>query len=208
MTYSKIRACVCVCTCAQAFCCVCLFVTLWTVARWAPLFDSFPGKNPGVGCQNRFPLFEMRVSVHAQSCPAVCDLMDCSPPVFSVHGFPRQEYWNGFAISCSRGSSWPRDWTCVSCVSLHWKADSLPFHDLELSIGISLYIIEISYFVSKGYSVHDSLNLCIYFFFPQTIMSLPGMKMYITIFYTKITLKKILTIIVIVICASFSSANI
>ena len=123
MTYSKIRACVCVCTCAQAFCCVCLFVTLWTVARWAPLFDSFPGKNPGVGCQNRFPLFEMRVSVHAQSCPAVCDLMDCSPPVFSVHGFPRQEYWNGFAISCSRGSSWPRDWTCVSCVSLHWKAD-------------------------------------------------------------------------------------
>ena len=26
-----------------------------------------------------------------------------------------QEYWSGFAISYSRGSSWPRDWTHVSC---------------------------------------------------------------------------------------------
>ena len=30
------------------------------------------------------------------------------------------------AISSSRGSSWPRDQTCISCLSLHWKADSLP----------------------------------------------------------------------------------
>ena len=28
-------------------------------------------------------------------------------------GFPRQEYWNGVAISYSRGFSQPRDWTCV-----------------------------------------------------------------------------------------------
>ena len=47
-----------------------------------------------------------------------------------------------------------------------------------------------------------------YFFCPQTIMSLPEMKMYSTSFYTKITLAKILTIMVIVICASFSSGNI
>ena len=65
MMYSKIRVCVYVCACAQAFCHVCLFVTLWTVACWAPLFDNFPGKNPGVGRQNRFPLFEVLVSVHA-----------------------------------------------------------------------------------------------------------------------------------------------
>ena len=31
----------------------------------------------------------------AQSCLAVWDSMDCSPPGFSVHGFLRQEYWRG-----------------------------------------------------------------------------------------------------------------
>jgi len=34
-----------------------------------------------------------------QSCPTVCDPMDCSPPSFSIHGFFvfffRQEYWSG-----------------------------------------------------------------------------------------------------------------
>ena len=30
-------------------------------------------------------------------------------------GFPRQEYWSGFAISFSRDSSQPKDWTQVSC---------------------------------------------------------------------------------------------
>ena len=32
-------------------------------------------------------------------------------------GFPRQEILEWVAISFSRGSSRPRDWTCVSCVS-------------------------------------------------------------------------------------------
>ena len=30
-----------------------------------------------------------------QSCPTLCDPMDCSQPGSSVHGFPRQEYWSG-----------------------------------------------------------------------------------------------------------------
>ena len=32
-------------------------------------------------------------------------------------GFSRQEYWSGVAISFSRGSSWPRDWTQVSRIA-------------------------------------------------------------------------------------------
>ena len=31
-------------------------------------------------------------------------------------GFSRQD-WKWVAMAFSRGSSWPRDWTCVSCVS-------------------------------------------------------------------------------------------
>ena len=30
-----------------------------------------------------------------QSCPTLCEPMDCSPPSSSVQGFSRQEYWNG-----------------------------------------------------------------------------------------------------------------
>ena len=31
----------------------------------------------------------------AQSCPTLCNPMDCSLPGSSVHGFSRQEYWSG-----------------------------------------------------------------------------------------------------------------
>ena len=31
-----------------------------------------------------------------QSCPTLCDPVDCSPPDSSVMGFSRQEYWSGF----------------------------------------------------------------------------------------------------------------
>ena len=50
--------------------------------------------------------------MHAQSCPALCNPMDCSPPGSSVH---RILEW--VAIFLSRGSSWPRVWTHTSCVS-------------------------------------------------------------------------------------------
>ena len=44
----------------------------------------------------------------------LCNPMDSSLPGSSVHGI-FQVGW--VAISFSRGSSWPRDWTRVSCVS-------------------------------------------------------------------------------------------
>ena len=37
-------------------------------------------------------------------------------------GFPRQGYWSVLCVSSSRGSSQPRDRTCL----LHWQVDSLP----------------------------------------------------------------------------------
>ena len=49
-------------------------------------WDS-PGKNTGVGCH--FLLQCMKVKTEsevAQSCPTLCDPMDCSLPGFSVHG--------------------------------------------------------------------------------------------------------------------------
>ena len=52
-----------------------------------------------------------------QSCPALCDLMDCSPPGSSVHGTLQARILEWITISFSRGSSRPRDRTLVSCTA-------------------------------------------------------------------------------------------
>ena len=52
-----------------------------------------------------------------QSCLTLCDPMDCSPPSSSVHGISQARTLERVDISFSRGSSWPRDWTWISCLS-------------------------------------------------------------------------------------------
>ena len=52
-----------------------------------------------------------------QSCPTFCDHMDRSLTDSSVHSVLQVRILEWVAISYSRGSSWPRDWTHVSCIS-------------------------------------------------------------------------------------------
>ena len=47
---------------------------------------------------------------------AVCDLMNCGPPGSSVPGILQARILKWLAISYSMGSSWPRDWTHISCI--------------------------------------------------------------------------------------------
>ena len=47
----------------------------------------------------------------SQSCLTLCDPLDCSPWGSYVHGFSRQEYWNGLpspppGIFLTQGSNW------------------------------------------------------------------------------------------------------
>ena len=63
------------------------------------------------------PVLRRRKSEVAQSCPILCDPMDCSLPGSSVHGIFQARVLEWVAISFSRGSSWPRDWTWVSCIA-------------------------------------------------------------------------------------------
>ena len=51
----------------------------------------------------------------AQSCLTLCDPVDCKLPVSSVHGIFQARILEQVAISFSRGSSWPRDGTGISC---------------------------------------------------------------------------------------------
>ena len=50
----------------------------------------------------------------AQSCPTLCEPMDCSLPGFSIHGILQAGILEWVTISFSRGSSQPRDRTRVS----------------------------------------------------------------------------------------------
>ena len=52
-----------------------------------------------------------------QLCITLSDPMDCSPPGSSVHGILQARILEWVALSPSRGSSPPRDRTCVSYVS-------------------------------------------------------------------------------------------
>ena len=50
----------------------------------------------------------------AQSCPALCDRIDHSPPGSSVNGILQARILEWISTPFSRGSSGPKDWTQVS----------------------------------------------------------------------------------------------
>ena len=69
----------------------------------------------------------------AQSCPALCDPTDCSPPSSSVRRILQARVLEWVAISFSRGSSQPRDRTQVSriadrCFNLWATREALSFN--------------------------------------------------------------------------------
>ena len=66
--------------------------------------------------------FSPVVVLVVQSCPALCNPMDCSPPGSSVHEFSRQEYWNGLPFPSPGGLPHPG----MEPGSPALQADSLP----------------------------------------------------------------------------------
>ena len=52
-----------------------------------------------------------------QSCLTLCDPMNCSPPISSVHGILQARILEWVAVPSSRGSSLPKDRTCVPYAS-------------------------------------------------------------------------------------------
>ena len=64
-----------------------------------------------------YPAYIKNSCVRAKSLqlyPTLCDLMDCSPPGSSVHGILQVRILEWVAMPSPRGSSRPRDGTCVS----------------------------------------------------------------------------------------------
>ena len=61
-----------------------------------------------------------------QSCLTLCDPIDCSPPDSSVHGILQARILEWVAIPFSRGSSQPKDQTCISYIAGRFFTTELP----------------------------------------------------------------------------------
>ena len=77
-----------------------------------------------ISCIGRWILYhwatwEAQVLV-TQSCPTLCNAMDCRPPGSSVHGILQARILEWVVIPFSRGSSWPRSQTWVSCIAVRF----------------------------------------------------------------------------------------
>ena len=61
-----------------------------------------------------------------QSSLTLYDPMDYSPPGFSVPGNLQARILEWVVVPSFRWPSQPRDWTCISCIYLHWQTGFLP----------------------------------------------------------------------------------
>ena len=77
-----------------------------------------------------------------QSCPTCCNPMNCIPPGSSVHGILQARILEWVAISSSRGSSGPRDWGRLSCVSCIGRQILCPLSHLGSSVVLWVFLIK------------------------------------------------------------------
>ena len=105
-----------------------------------------------------------------QSCLTLWDSMDCSPQGSSVHRVLQARILEAVAISFSRGSSQPRDWTQFSCVESRlftvratWEA-YISFYRFLLINSSLLFLVSsslmvISPFISTNFQRKD-ISFC------------------------------------------------
>ena len=83
---------------------------LYHWATWEALVICFP--------------FSHLMCAYAQSCMTLCNPRNLQAPL--AMEFSRQEYWNGWPFPIPVESSWPKNWTCVSCI--FWIGGQILYH--------------------------------------------------------------------------------
>ena len=91
-------------------------MSFWYVLDINPLLDMSFANIFSHSLGSFFVLVILKESEVAQWCLTLCDPMGCSLPGFSFHGIFQARIPEWVAISLSRKSSWPTDWTWVSCI--------------------------------------------------------------------------------------------
>ena len=95
--------------------------------------------------------------------------MDCSLPGSSVHGIFQAKIPEWVAISFSR-SSWPRDWTWVSCIVGRrftiWATRDVLYHVEDLEICLQCRRLWFNSWVRKIYWRRDRLPTPVFLCFP------------------------------------------
>ena len=85
----------------------------------------------------------------SKSCMTLCDPMDYSPPVSSVHEISQQEYWSGLPFSSPRDLPYPH--------LLHWQADSSPLNHQGIPIKKSYMLKQSSV---KYLNLYSNMFVC------------------------------------------------
>ena len=91
-------------------------MTIETGSKLVFPMPVFPLLTPVLPPHQHFSNLKIKVLV-VQSCPILCDPMDCSLPGSRVHGILQARILEWVAILFSRGSPQPRDQTQVSCIA-------------------------------------------------------------------------------------------
>ena len=110
--------------------------------------------------------------------------LDCSPPGSSVHGISQVRILVWVAISFSRGSSWPRDQNCISCMSCvgrqilyHWATGLTVLCVMRVYVHLNMYIHTHMYISCTYVHMYNQYNyyvkqICALFALNNVILSL------------------------------------
>ena len=94
----------------------------------------------------------------AQSCPTLCDPKDCSLPGSSVDGLFPARIPERVTTSLSRGSSWPTDWTCVSCIGrwilYYWATRESLGYVLDIQRKPCIWYTMVRMYIYKDHILH------------------------------------------------------
>ena len=117
-------------------------------------------------------LFTYVLFLVTQSCPTLCDPMDCGPPGSSVHGILQARIPKWVVIPFSRGFSSPR--YCYNCKSSHW---------VNVHCGPATWLQWVTW-VTSCYPLHNALKGTVLrsafhrwgHWGPESLSDLPGVK--------------------------------
>ena len=108
-----------------------------------------------------------------QSRSSLFNSMDHSPTGSSVHGILQARTLEPVAISFSRGSSWPKDQTCLSCIGrrviYHWATKGSLIWIYHNSFLHLLVDVHLDHFLSGA--VTYMIRICVYKYSYRHVLS-------------------------------------